>query len=93
MPTMCQHARTVKLYPQDMLKLKGDGISVVAGGQLQDIFTDKVNYKEFRPGIQFLHVPGFSKVEHQFLVSGQGQLTISYESRHAGKLKTTVTLK
>lgn len=93
MPTMCQHARTVKLYPQDMLKIRGDGISVVAGGQLLDIYTDKVNYKEFRPDIQFLHVPGFSKTEHQFLVSGQGQAIITYISRHAGKLKTTVTLK
>jgi hypothetical protein len=38
-------------------------------------------------------VPGFGKVEHQFLVEGSGSITISYDSRHAGKITKTVELK
>ncbi|MBU4268771.1 MAG: hypothetical protein KJ808_08005 [Acidobacteria bacterium] len=36
---------------------------------------------------------GFGKEEHEFLVSGSGSLTIAYQSRHAGKLSKTITLK
>jgi len=52
-----------------------------------------VNYKKHRPETQFLFVPGFGKVEHQFLVEGKDDLTVRYESQHAGKLKKTIQLK
>ncbi|MCK5056410.1 MAG: hypothetical protein KAT34_07135 [Candidatus Aminicenantes bacterium] len=94
-PTMTNHARKVKLYPRDMLSVSGKGITVTAGGKLTDFYRDQVTYKEFRPEIQFLYVPGFGKAEYQFLVSGRkgSPVTIEYVSRHAGKITKTVILK
>jgi len=92
-PTMSYLAQKVKLYPKDMLKVSGAKAKVVAGGLLTNAYRDSVTYKKFRPELQFLVVPGFGKVEHQFLVEGKGELTVHYESRHAGKLSQTVKLK
>jgi len=92
-PSMSYQAKKIKLYPQDTLALSGSGIKVVAGGEIHDIYLHQVAFKEFRPELQFLIVPGFGKVEHEFLVSGSGSLTIVYQSRHAGKLSKSITLK
>jgi hypothetical protein len=76
-----------------MLTVSGKSIKVVAGGRLTNVYRDQVTYKKFRPELQFLFIPGFGKMEHQFLVSGKGEITIKYQSRHAGKLVKRVTLK
>jgi hypothetical protein len=92
-PTMSYFAQKVNLYPKDVLTVSGTGAKVVAGGVLTDPYRDRVTYKKDRPGIQFLAVPGFGKIEHQFLVEGKGEIRVSYESRHGGKLQKSVTLK
>jgi hypothetical protein len=86
--------KTVKnnLYPKDMLMVSGSNIEVIAGGQIQDRFNDRVNYKEHKPEIQFIQVPGFGHVEYEFLVSGKGNVTIEYESRKAGKKVSEIKL-
>jgi hypothetical protein len=91
-PSMSQQAVIDKIYPKDMLTVEGKGIKVTAGGQLKDIYRNRVTYKEFRPQVQFLTVPGFGKVEHQFLISGKGKVTIKYNSRHAGKISKSIVL-
>lgn len=93
MPTMSYLAQRVKLYPQDTLTVSGPGARVVAGGPVVDPYTDKVSYKKDRPELQFLVVPGFGKVEHQFLVEGTGEITLRYASRHGGRLTKTVKLE
>ncbi len=90
MPTMSALAEKAGLYPRDMLRVSGG--KVVAGGQLVDPYRDRVTYKKDRPGLQFLVVPGFGKIEHQFLVEGKGEITVLYESRHGGKLVKTVKI-
>ncbi len=92
-PTMSFHAQKVKLYAQDMLTVSGKNIKVAAGGKLTNIYRNQVVYKKFRPELQFLTIPGFGKVEHQFLISGKGKVTIKYQSRHAGKIEKTITLE
>jgi hypothetical protein len=92
LPTMSYTAQKANLYPKDMLKVAGAGANVVAGGVLNDPFVDLVAYKKYRPEVQFLVVQGFGKIEHEFLVEGRGSITVSYESRHAGKLTKTVKL-
>ena len=92
-PSMTYDAIQKRLYPQDFLKVSGQNIKVIAGGRLTDPYKDQVNYKDFKPEIQMLQVPGNGKVEFQFLVSGEGTLTFDYESRKAGKLTKTVELK
>jgi hypothetical protein len=93
MPTMTYLAQKVNLYPKDVLKISGTGAKVVAGGLLVDPYRDQVVYKKYRPELQFLVVPGFGKVEHEFLVEGKGAVTFRYESRHGGKLTKTVKLE
>ena len=92
-PTMSYLAQKVNLYPKDMLRISGEKAKAVAGGILTDRYQDKVTYKKDKPEIQFLVVPGFGKIEHQFLVDGEGEIRISYESRHGGKLTKAVALK
>lgn len=94
-PSMSNHARKVKLYPQDTLKVSGSGVEVAAGGKLTDVYTDEVSYKEYNPQVQFLYIPGFGNVEYQFLISAKegAKVTIEYESRHAGKISKIVELK
>ncbi len=45
------------------------------------------------PEVQFLQVPGNSKVDVRFLLAGKGEATFSYESREAGKISKSVTLQ
>jgi len=93
MPTMSYLAQKVSLYPKDTLTASGAGAKVVAGGVLVDPYRDQAVYKKDRPEVQFLVVPGFGKVEYQFLVEGKGEITLRYESRHGGKLVKTVKLE
>ncbi len=90
MPTMSYLAQRANLYPKDMLKVSG--AKVVAGGPLLDPYRDQVAYKKERPELQFTIVPGFGKVEHQFLVEGKGEIRIEYLSRHGGRIVKTVKL-
>jgi len=92
-PTMSYLAQKNNLYPKDLLMVGGPAAKVVAGGLLTDPYRNQVDYKKYRPDVQFLVVPGFGKVEHQFLVEGKGKVTVKYESRHAGKLTETAALK
>ena len=90
LPSMTADAFSTKLYTPDMLKVSGG--KVIAGGKIQDFRLNKVTYKETKPEIQFLAVPGNGTVEYQFLVEGKGEITISYESQKANDVKTMVKL-
>ena len=93
MPTMSYQAQRTKLYPKDTLKISGGNAKIVAGGVLTDPYQDRVNYKKYRPELQFLVVSGFGKTEHQFLIEGKGEITVRYESLHAGTLEKKIRLE
>ena len=90
MPSMSYQAQRDRLYPLDQLMVSGEKAKVVAGGLLTNADLDRVSYKKYRPEIQFLVVPGFGRVEHQFLVEGRGGVTIRYASRHGGTLEKKI---
>ena len=90
-PSMTALAQKNNIYPKDMLKVSG--AKVLAGGIIGDPYLEQVAYKKYKPELQFTSVPGFGKIEHQFLVEGSGPITVTYESRHAGKLTKTAELK
>lgn len=92
-PSMCYYAINKKLYPKDILKVSGKNIKVISGGVLENSYTNKVKYKDHKPEVQFLTVPGSDKVEMQFLVSGSGDLKFEYTSQKAGNISKTKTLK
>ena len=83
LPSLSYMSLKNNLHRQDLLKVSGSSVSVVAGGELQDAYTDHTVYKESKPEIQFIHVPGFGKVEYQFLISGKGNVRIEYSSLKA----------
>ncbi len=93
MPSLTYHAAQKKIHEQDLLQVGGKQLQVVSGGKLLDPYQDKVQYKEYKPEVQFVQVPGFGKVEYEFLVSGKGELSIDYSSLKAGKRHTNVNLK
>jgi hypothetical protein len=90
LPSMSKESVNKKIHRQDILKVSGG--KVVAGGKIDDIHLGKVSYKEKKPEIQFLSVPGYGNVEYQFLVEGKGEITIEYESLKANNMKTSVKL-
>jgi len=92
-PTVSAVAQKLDIHPEDMLKVSGPGAKVVAGGLLTDPYRDQVVLKKHRPELQFVVVPGFGKVEHEFLVEGKGTVTVRYESRWAADASKTVELK
>jgi hypothetical protein len=92
-PSLSYNAVQRKLHPQDMLKVSGPAVKVVAGGRVSGLPIETVAYKANRPELQLLQVPGDGKVEFEFLVSGKGDLTFAYQSLKAGKATKTVTLQ
>lgn len=93
MPSVTHATMKNKLYPPDILSVTGRGAKVVSGGVLTDPYMGLVNYKEYKPEVQLCQVPGFGKIEYQFLVSGKGSVDLKFESRKAGNISKTVPLK
>jgi hypothetical protein len=92
LPTLTYAAVQRKSHPLDTLRLSGAGVTVVSGGVLLDQYKDVVTYTPHRPEVQFLQVPGSSKIDYQFLVSGKGPITVTYESVKAGKKTVSASL-
>lgn len=92
-PTMTYHSVRNKLFPQDQLMLTGRNANVIAGGELTNRLDGDVNYKEHKPEIQFLRVPGNDVVEYEFLVEGSGTVEVQYTSRKAGQQSQSTRLR
>ncbi len=92
MPSITFQTIKNKLYPLDLISVKGSSAQVVSGGKMTDLYLGLVDYKEYKPELQFCQVPGFGKIEYQFLVNGSGSVEIKYESRKAGTRKATIAL-
>jgi len=90
LPTMSSNAVKTKLYPQDLLKVTGG--KVIAGGRINDVRLNKVTYKEKKPEIQFLAIPGYGIAEYQFLIEGNGEIVFNYESQKTKKVIATAKL-
>lgn len=76
--TMSMHSWEKKIYTPDQLSV--DGAKVLAGGKINNPYTNDVSYKEYKPEIQFTRVDGFDTVEYEFIVEGKGEITVNYES-------------
>ena len=88
--TMTAQAVKDKLYAID--HLEATGTKVIAGGKISDYRLDQVSYKEHKPEIQFFALPGHGTAEYEFIVEGNGKLTLEYISRKAKNVSTSVTL-
>jgi len=91
-PTLSYMSLKDNLLRKDLLSVSGSAVKVVAGGELLDPFTGKSIYKEHKPEIQFIQVPGFGKVEYEFLLSGKGDVHVDYSSAKAVDQRLDFTL-
>jgi len=91
-PSFTYTAAQRKIHRRDILKVAGRTATVVSGGLVSGTGIEEVAYKPYRPEVQFVQVPGHGKVEYQFLVSGKGELAVSFDSIKAGKRTKTVVL-
>jgi hypothetical protein len=92
LPTRTFHTIQKRTAALDTLSVQGAAVKVVAGGKLTDPYFEQVDYKAKRPEVQMVHVPGYGKVEYQFLLSGEGEVTFAFASRKAGAVSKTIRL-
>jgi hypothetical protein len=90
LPSMTAEAFNTKLYRPDMLRVSG--AKVIAGGKITDKHFEKVTYKESKPEVQFLALPGYAVAEYQFLIEGKGEVSFIFESQKAKNVLTSVKL-
>ncbi|MFC1851165.1 M14 family metallopeptidase [candidate division CSSED10-310 bacterium] len=82
-PTLSHKAFQNDLSRKDILKCEGSGLTVVSGGIIEDIHLDKVVPVAYRPWLIFTSIPSFGKREVQWLVTGHGEGTITFDSKKA----------
>jgi len=92
MPSQTYQSMKNKSHRKDILKVTGSSIEIVAGGKLTDAHMNQAVYKEHKPQIQFIQMPGFGKAEYQFLISGKGNVQVDYSSLKAKDQKLEFTL-
>lgn len=91
-PSMTARAVQNRLHRQDVATVSGG--RVVASGLVDDPWLDKVQLQEHRP--ERLMVPGvdgFSTRTLFFLVEGDGEVTVRYDSLKGGKLEKKISLR
>jgi hypothetical protein len=93
LPSVSYNAIQRRIHPRDTLAVTGPTVKVVAGGQVNGVPIESVEYKAHRPELQFLQVAGDGKVEFLFLVSGKGEMTLTYTSAKAGTVTKALTLQ
>ena len=90
-PSMTAVAVKGKLHRQDIATVTGG--KVLASGLVEDLYLDKIELQEHRPGR--LLVPGVKGLSTRhlfFLVQGDGEVTVQYDSLKGGKVAKKIAL-
>jgi len=90
-PTMTVIARQNHLHRKDLASIEGG--RVVASGVIENRFFNRVDLQKDRP--ERLEVPGVDGLSTRlmyFLVEGQGEVTVHYDSLKGGQLEKKVKL-
>lgn len=83
-----------KLHRQDLATVAGRGARVLASGLVDDPYLGKVTLQEHRP--ERLMVPGVEGLSTRFLfflVEGEGEVTLTYDSLKGGRLTEAIALR
>lgn len=91
-PSMTSVAVKGKLHRQDIATITG--AKVLASGVVDDPYLDKVTLQEHRP--ERLQVPGVQGLSTRllfFLVQGDGEVTVQYDSLKGGKVSKKIALR
>ncbi len=92
LPTLSRRALSKRIYRKDILRIEGNGLEVVSGGELQDALFDKVSPVKHRPNMIFTHIPRFGKRDVQWIVRGSGKATVTFTSVKAADRTLTIDL-
>ncbi|HEV2843636.1 MAG TPA: hypothetical protein VG477_02220, partial [Thermoanaerobaculia bacterium] len=91
-PSMLAVAAQGKLHRQDVATVTGG--KVISSGVIDNAFLDKVSLQSKRPGrLMVPGVDGLSTRQLFFLVEGDGEVTVNYDSVKGGKVSRKVALK
>jgi hypothetical protein len=91
-PTMTAVAVNGKLHRQDIATVTG--AKVIASGLVENAYLDKIDLQDHRP--ERLMVPGVDGLSTRtlfFLVQGNGEITVNYDSLKGGKLAKKIALR
>lgn len=91
-PSMTQAAINGRLHRRDIATVSGG--KVLSSGIVEDPYLDKVELQAHRP--ERLMVPGVQGLSTRilfFLVQGDGEITVSYDSLKGGKLSKKIVLR
>jgi hypothetical protein len=91
-PSLSNKALKSKLTRKDILSITGSGIEVVSGGIIDDLHFERIRPVEHRPATIYTSVPSFGKRDIQWIVRGQGTVTITYDSKKAQNRTRTIQL-
>lgn len=94
-PSMTTAAVNGKLHRQDVATVTGGrGAKVISSGLVDDPYLGKVQLQKHRP--ERLMVPGVEGLSTRilfFLVEGDGEITVTYDSLKGGKVSKKVALR
>jgi hypothetical protein len=93
LPTLSAKARNRQLCRLDWFVLEGRGIEVLAGGVLDDPYFNKVTPVEHKPERIQTFVPGLGKQDVQWIVSGRGKVTVTYDGLKCGRQEVALELR
>jgi zinc carboxypeptidase len=91
-PTMTAMALNNKLHRKDLATVSG--AKVISSGIVTDQYFNRIDLQAYRP--ERLMVPGVDGLSTRilfFLVQGDGDVTVTYDSLKGGKLSKKITLK
>jgi hypothetical protein len=91
-PSMMARAVQSRLTRQDIASVSG--AKVISSGLVNDPYLDKIEIQEHRP--DRLRVPGVDGLSTRilfFLVQGDGDITVNYDSLKGGKISKKIALK
>ncbi|MCH8992639.1 MAG: hypothetical protein IIA44_12960 [Acidobacteria bacterium] len=91
-PSLSNKALKSKLTRKDILSIAGSGIEVVSGGIIEDLHFERIRPVEHRPATIYTSIPSFGKRDVQWIVRGQGSVTITYDSKKAQNRSRTFQL-
>src|SRR6185295_6845515 len=91
-PTMTAVAIQNKLHRDDIASV--NGAKVISSGIVNDPYLNKVDVQEHRPERLMVEgVDGLTTRHLFFLVQGDGDVTLTYDSLKGGKITKALTLK
>lgn len=93
MATRTQQDITHHISSPDRVSLQGDDVKVLSSGIVTDRFFREITPTKYHPETVKLDcVPGMEAVRIQFIVSGAGNFTVTYDSVKGGFLESPATL-